>query len=47
MVCGLSELVENEGGFEIKTDIPTGQRVVLRAHVIYTWPVLWMEYRRS
>lgn len=35
------ELIENEGGFEIKTHIPTGQRVAVRTHVICTWPVLW------
>lgn len=38
--------MENEGGFEIKTDIPTGKRVVVQSHVINNWPVLPTKYSR-
>lgn len=40
------EFVENEGRFEIKTDIPTGKRVVVHSHVINNWPVLPTKYSR-
>jgi hypothetical protein len=44
VVVGVGVCVENEGGFEIKTDIPTGKRVVVRSHVMGIWPVLFKVY---
>jgi hypothetical protein len=38
------EIIQNEGGFEIKTDILTGKRVVRHDHVIGHWPVLSTKY---
>jgi hypothetical protein len=40
VVVAVGVCVENEGGFEIKTDIPTGKRVEVRSHVMGIWPVL-------
>lgn len=38
------EIVQNKGGFEIKTDIQTGKRVVRHNHVISHWPVLSTKF---